>query len=247
MPGYQFHKSRIEGHVEEIGVDVRPVIEVRAERTKLSDYGMWLTNQWPALYENIVLGPSSFFITKNFIFPGKGEVEHPTFVLTNRGLVFIFPRLLGMGEAWGSLVTRDVVMPALEEFKKRWPQCKLVRVGKVNKFMFECAGEYALEVLAKRFTRLTVPPNGELSIMINLPTDDYNRIIKMHPLTKMEAGPGGGPDPKAVGSGVLVEVDFNNREMDEDLSKDRWLVILHEADSFCEEGLYDFLNGGQAQ
>ena len=79
MPSYKFEKSRIENHVEKIGVDVRPIIEVRGERTKLADYGMWLTDRWPALYENIVQGPTSFLITKNLVFPGKGQLAHPTF------------------------------------------------------------------------------------------------------------------------------------------------------------------------
>jgi hypothetical protein len=243
MTGYVFKKSRIERHVEEIGVDVRPVIEVRAERTKLSSYGMWLTDKWPSLYENIVQGPSSFHITKNFLFPGKGQIEHPTFVLTNRGLVFIFPRLLEIGELVADLDARDVVMSALDEFKKLWSQCKLVRIGKVNKFIFDCAGESALDLLSKRFTRIEVPPNGELSITVNRPTDDYNRTIKMSPVAKMEVG----PDPQTVGSGVMVEVDFNNRDMEEDLSKDRRLAILHEADAYCEQGLFEFLNRGAVQ
>ncbi|MCK4276696.1 MAG: hypothetical protein KAX78_09285, partial [Phycisphaerae bacterium] len=180
MTAFMFRKSHIEDHVEKIGVDVRPVLEVRADRTKLSDYGMWLTDQWPALYENIVQGPSNFHITRSFVFPGKGEVTYITLTLTNRGIVFIFPRRFSQfGEEPELPDAKDVTLDALEQFRTRWPHCKLIRVGKINEYIFDCEADQSMKILSERFTKIRVPPNGELRIRINRPTDDFNRIIEM--------------------------------------------------------------------
>lgn len=96
MARFKFSMAAVDHWVEQVGIDVRPVVEVRVDRVKLEEFATWLTEQWPGLYENVVRGPDQFQVTKKFIFPGKGEVEHPTFTLTNRGVSFVFPRKLSM-------------------------------------------------------------------------------------------------------------------------------------------------------
>lgn len=242
MARFTFRKTIIAEHIEKIGVDVRPVLEVKSDGRKLQDYALWLVEQAPTVYENIVHGPSSFSITKRFIFPGKGEIEHPTFQVTDRGLVFIFPRKFGVLEEETDLPgSDDFVLEALKHFGKRWPQCKQIRVGKITTYIFDCGPESALEIIATRFTKLQIPASGELSLRLNRPDDDHNRIIKLDPVGKFKLSPDGSKE--LVGSAVRVEVDFNNRDMSEPLSEERKSWILHEGGSFCEKELFEFLNG----
>jgi len=239
MPEYKFTQARIDEHLAQVGVDVRPVIEVRAERQKLTDFGLWMTDKWPALYENIVQGPSAFQMTKKFVFPGKGEVELPTFLLTSRGPVFVFPHKLSMFEEELDLPEcRDVVLEALEQFRNRWGQCKHVRLGKVTTFVFDCSPESALDIVTKRFTRLKSPAS-EIQIRFNMPTDDFNRTINLDAVARADLE---GKSPAV--SAVRVAVDFNNIAMSEDMGKEKKMLVLHEADRFCENELYDFLNAG---
>ena len=94
MTGQRFTKVRIYEHIEKLGFDVRPVIEV-----KLWTFGQRLIDRYPVLFESLVTGPSEFHIRKKLIFPGKGEAEVGTLGLTVRGPVFIFPRVLSQVDA----------------------------------------------------------------------------------------------------------------------------------------------------
>lgn len=239
---FKFSQARIDEHIVSVGVDVRPVIDVRAERQKLADFGRWLTDEWPSLYENVVQGPNAFFVTKKFVFPGKGEADLQTLALTNRGPVLLFPYKVGIlaGEEIELPDRQTVVMKALEQLKQKWPQCKQVRLGVVQNFCYDCAPESPIDIVRGRFTRL----NGAFSTLMlgfNLPSDDFNRIVQvqaaqMPVLGEAEARP-------VIG----VQVDFNNSQMDADLTKETKLRILHDADEYCERDLISFLNGEDAK
>jgi hypothetical protein len=245
MSKYEFKMTAIDNHIEKVGLDVRPTVEVRTDRVKLFDYANWLVEKWPAIFENIVQGPAHFMITKRFVFPGKGEMECPTLMLTERGPVYVFPRklsALGGEETALPPASGDVVLTAMKRFKETWPQCKQIRLGKVNEYIFDCSVESAIDILAGRFMRMKIPDTGELMLQINRPTDDFNRIVHLETIAKQRIEPDG--KVEVVGSGIVVNVDFNNRDMSQELTDERKLYILHEADKFCEEDLMDFLNGG---
>lgn len=236
MTQFKFSKLAIEEHISQVGVDVRPIIEVRAERQKLTDFGLWLTDKWPTLFENVVQGPAAFFVTKKFVFPGKGEAELATFTLTQRGPIFIFPHKLGIlpGEDIELPDRTEVVITALERFRQTWPQCKQVRLGVVTIYTFDCAPESPVGIMTTRFTRLRGSPS-ELMLQFNLPTDDHNRVIQLQQVVMLVIG----AEPH---QGIRVQLDFNNIAMDEDLSKDQKLRILHDADEFCRQDLFKILN-----
>lgn len=242
MALFEFRQNLIDDHVERIGIDVRPALDPVTDRVKLHDFAMWLTDTWPALYEKIVQGRSDFQVLKRFVFPGKGELEFQTFCLTDRGIVFSFPRRFAVfGEDTDLGAASDVVLEAMEKFKRTWPQCKHVRFGKVNEFVFDCPGELALSVLAGRFTTFSVPLNGELTIRANLRDEQFNRIVELTAVQKLQVDPTG--SARVTGTGIAVKVDFNNQDMSEDLPKTQRVLVLQEADRYCTDGLYRFLNG----
>jgi len=246
MARFRFSKAGIDHWIEQVGIDVRPVVEVRADRMKLEDFATWLTEQWPGLYENVVRGPDQFLVTKKFVFPGKGEVEHPTFTLTNRGVSFVFPRKLSMLEGEEPALppegTTEIVLHAMKEFKKRWPHAKQIRYGKIMEYIFDCAPESAIRILAERFCKLAVPDDGELRMHVNRPQGEFNRIIEVQNILKQVPGPDG--TLQARSSGIVIKVDFNNRDMREDLEESKKIHVLHEADEFCREELWGLLNEG---
>jgi len=250
MAEYTFSTSRIDHHVEHIGIDVRPVIEVRYDRAKLDQYAAWLTEKWPTFYESTVIGPTDFRLTKRFVFPGQGETEHLTFGLTNRGPSFAFPKLISPFnqevELPQGLSVNEIVREALAEFRRMWPQCNHIRCGKVTEYIFDC-GEYgALEVLRQRFTRWpSIPATGELRIRVNLPDDDYNRIIQMEPVAKAQVTAAGIVQEEGLGSGIKIRADVNNRDTSNDMDAGRQRAVLDRADRFFTDELLPILNGGR--
>ncbi len=90
---YKFSPNRIDDHQEKLGFDVRPIIEVRMERQRLWDFGQFLVDTFPQLFESLVTGASEFQVRKKLIFPGKAAADAQTLALTVRGPVFIFPRV----------------------------------------------------------------------------------------------------------------------------------------------------------
>ncbi|MGB2753500.1 MAG: hypothetical protein WBD75_04715 [Phycisphaerae bacterium] len=246
MARFKFSMAAVDHWVEQVGIDVRPVVEVRVDRVKLEEFATWLTEQWPGLYENVVRGPDQFQVTKKFIFPGKGEVEHPTFTLTNRGVSFVFPRKLSMlgGEepALPSEGTTEIVLHAMKKFKEHWPLAKQIRYGKIMEYIFDCEPEKAAQILAERFCKLSVPEDGEILMRVNRPEGEFNRIIEVQNILKQVRGLDGTLQANPVA--IAVKVDFNNRDMSEDLEEGKKLYVLHEADEFCRKELWEVLNEG---
>ncbi len=124
-----------------------------------------------------------------------------------------------------------------------FPDKKIYRVGLVNEYIFNTGQEESIGLICSRFTKIDVPSNGEITLSINCPDDDYNKKITLKAVKKIEKNqdmPGAG---QIESYGVQVIVDFNNRDMSIDLDKDRILAILHYARQYNEKELYNFLNG----
>jgi len=239
-----FSKNRIDEHTEKVGVDIRPVIECKLDREKLFDIGKQLVDKYPNLFESLVQSPTEFHIRKKFIFPGKGEGDLLTLAITPRGVVFVFPRRLSIFEEEIQLNNmEDISLEGLKIFRGTFPERIICRVGLVNEYIFNTGPVISSDLVCKRFTKVMIPSNGEILVSINRPDDDYNRKIELQPVQKLERIPEM-PDRKQIRSyGVKVVVDFNNRDMSQNLDCDKILSILHKARLYNEKELYDFLNG----
>jgi len=245
---YKFSKSKIDEHTEKVGVDIRPVIELKLEQMKLFDFGRKLVDKHPNLFESLVQSPTEFHIRKKFIFPGKGEAELPTLGITQRGLVLIFPRKIGILEEETELNTvGDVVLDCIKIFRGVFPEKKIFRVGLVNEYVFNTGLLESTRLISDRFTKLSVPPDGEITIVINHPNDDYNKRIQLEAVRRIEAIPEIPGRSQTKNFGVKVIVDLNNRDMSKDMNDGSILAVLHEAQQYNDKELYDFLNcsGGE--
>lgn len=54
MTGFRFTREAINQHVETIGIDVRPPIEVKADRLKIQDFYNRVSDGYPKLFESLV-------------------------------------------------------------------------------------------------------------------------------------------------------------------------------------------------
>lgn len=241
---FKFSKSKIDEHTEKVGADIRPVIECKLDQEKLFHIGKELRDKYPNLFESLVQSPTEFNIRKKFIFPGKGEADLLTLAVTPRGVVFVFPRILSIFEEEIQLNNiRDISLDGLKIFRETFPGKVICRVGLVNEYIFNTGPEQSIDLVCKRFTKVVIPPNGEIVLSINRPDDDYNRKIQLQPVLKVEKVPEI-PDRQQIQSyGVKVVVDFNNRDMSKNLDDDKILSIIHRAQQYNEKELYDFLNG----
>jgi hypothetical protein len=241
---FDFSPNRIDDHAEKVGIDIRPVVEIKLDRDKLYRFGVDLIDMYPNLFESQVQSPTDYRITKRFIFPGKGEAEIPTLSFTPRGLVFTFPRRIAvLGEELELGQLDDVVIDCLKKFRVIFPGKKIIKVGLVNEYIFFTADLDSAKLICDRFTKLPTPVGGEIKLRINLRTDDFNRIIELEAVRKLEQVPEIPGQVQTTGHGVKVKVDFNNVDMSRDLDDGAILRILHEGRSFSNRDLYGFLNG----
>jgi len=241
---FKFSRAKIDDHAEKVGVDIRPVIEFKLDRDKLYKFGRELVDDHPNLFESLVQSPTDFRITKKFIFPGKGEAEISTLCFTQRGQVFTFPRrIAALGEELELGPIDDLITDCLKKFRGSFPEKKIIRVGLVNEYIFDTADLDSARILCERFTRLPVPVGGEIRLRINQRTDDFNRIIELEAVKKLEQIPEIPGQIQAAGHGVKVKVDFNNVDMSKNLDDGDILRVLHEGRRYNESGLFAFLNG----
>ena len=241
---FSFGPNHIDDHMEKVGVDVRPVIECKMERTKLFEFGNRLVDQYPGLFESLVQSPNDFQIRKKFIFPGKGETDMTTLAVTVRGPLFIFPRKVSVfDEETNVEPSEEIVKHGLRLFREIFPLKKIVRVGHVNEYIFSTDVTESTQLVAERFTKIKVGVGGELSLRVNRPVDDYNRIVQLEPVAKLKTSMHSPYEGEVKGYGVKVNVDFNNRDMTQELDESRILHILHDSWQFNKDQLYAFLNG----
>jgi len=248
MARYHLTQSKIEDHIEKIGVDVVPVIEHKLEEQRLFRLYQDLVGQRPNLFESLLKTPVDLQIRKKLVFPGKGEIDATTMGITQKGAVFMVPRKVSVFDeqtSFGDII--DIAITCIDIFKKNFPHKAIRRVGHVNEYIFTLGTERSVPFLAERFTRITVPPNGEINIRVNRPTDDHNRIIQLRPVVKkqLQSNIPGIDEVKAYG--LSVSVDFNNRDMSKDLSSDDIRAIIQASIQYNEKELYAFLNGGSEE
>ena len=242
MEPYKFTRAKIDEHIVKIGVDIRPVLELKLDHERLYHVGKELTNDYPELFESLVQSPAEFRIMKKFLFTGSREAELVTLVTTPRGLVFIFPKLLSaIGEEIDFDNIADRAVECLQKIKRSFPHKKIIRVGIVNEYIFDTADQDACKIICERFTKFSANP-AELLLRINKQTDDYNRIIEMQPLQKIQNMPELSGRPQNVGYGLKVKVDFNNIDTIKELEKVKIYEIIHSGQEYNEKELYDFLN-----
>jgi len=242
---YQFDKDKISQHIVKYGVDVRPVVSPEQDRTKLQDYGNWLVQQFPEVFETMLVGPRELRVQRTFLLPNAKRIELPTFVLTGRGPVFTFPERLYIDQPHElAIVDKDKIFrKALDELRTRFVERAVPRVGVVHELVFDTGFTDSLDVIASSFKyELWREKVKNLRLFLELPTEEKNIGIEIRPTRLQRMGP---PEPDAVPEtkfGIVVNVDINNRQTSGDLSKAEITDILAFAADYVPDELIKFLN-----
>lgn len=241
MEDFKFKPLQIDDHIEKIGITVKPPIQHNVEQQGLHDFGIKLTQRWPSLFESLVQSTTDFRIIKKFIFPAKGQAELATLNVTQKSLVFVLPKRIAVLDEdiyLGISDSDNMVIPAIHLFRSFFQNKSIIRVGQINEYVFDVGQIESLPFLAERFTHLSVPPDGELQLRINLRTEHFNRTIIMTPVTKTHIS----NRQKIAGYGINIKVDFNNRVLQQNMDDDSIRNVIYESTKFNGEELYDFLN-----
>lgn len=242
MNNYEFSPARIASWMEKIGADIRPPIEIGLEEERIQTFSKWARRTFPQIFDRMVLGASRFEMAKTLEYPGKPSVDVSTFVLTQRGAVFVMPRVISEIDLEPDLPKiNEVFRQCMKQFLQHLPGRRVIRVGKINEYVFDCEQLLSIRLVAERFSKVRVPEDGEVFIRFNVPDSDYNRIFALEPVVGKRQ-----PRPDAPlensGFGVKVTVDVNNRRLDKELSEPEWMTVLNAADVYNRDDIYAILN-----
>jgi hypothetical protein len=243
---YQFSTDNISQHIVKYGVDVRPVLAPETDRAKLQDYGNWLVEQFPEVFETLLSGPRQLQVQRTFILPDAKRVELPTFVLTPRGPVFTFPERLYIDQPHEiSIEDKDKVFrKVFDELRTRFADRTVPRMGVIHELVFDTGYVNSLEIVASSLKNDVWREKAKnLRLFIEAPTEGKNVNIEIRPTFLQRSGPHPAPPgPEDSQFGIIVNVDVNNQQVAGDLTKAEINDILVFAGDFVPEGLISFLN-----
>lgn len=249
MVNFIFEKTKIAQHILSYGVDVRPALALKADKTKLTDYCNWLTDEFPEVFETLLIGPQKLVIHKAFTASHKKQVELPTFTLTERGPVYTFPIKIQVEEVEDFDVPNkdDIFAKALKRFRQTFADRRVPRVGVVNEIIFDCGTVNATHIISDGLNKQRWK-DGIKSVKIRLenPKNGNNVTTEIWPvLAKKVQSDGSGTSQQNVGYGISVKLDINNRDMSGDLTETDIRGIIGFSSGFLSDEFYSFLNDEQ--
>ncbi len=242
MNSYEFTKAKIDDWVQKIGADIRPPIEIGLEEERFQTFSKWARKTHPQVFDRMVVGEQRFEMLKTLEYPGKPTANVVTYTMTQRGPVITVPRRVSAIDLEPDLPDiNDVFVSCMKQFLRAFPGRRVIRVGKINEYVFDCGDIESLPLVAARFSRLDVPEHGEISIRVNLPDENHNRILTIQHLVAVKV-PRPGQPLERTGFGVKVVVDVNNRDVSRELGQPDWLTVLDSADIYNRDDVFDVLN-----
>lgn len=243
---YLFDKEHISQHVVKYGVDIRPAIVLKQDKTKLQEYCNQLIEQFPQVFETLLVGPKQLRVQKSFLLPNTKRVEMPTFVLTHRGPVFTFPERIYIDEVQDLDVPEKdkIFRKALDELRSEFVGRRIMRVGVIHEFVFDTGEINSVEIIASNLKNDVWKERiKNLSIRLETPREGKNINLEIRPTQLRRVGRGGGnARSQNIGFGIIVNVDINNQEIKDDLTKAEVRDIVTFANDYVPEELIKFLN-----
>lgn len=218
MASLSLSQEDVVHHVATFGLDVFPPVEIGSERTRLNMFYEAARERWPHLYETLTVGDTEFRISKNFRkdsqFAGP-SIRFDTFVLTNRGPVFIFPLTLPPPVEATSLEADYVKIfhEVREVFKSAIPGRSVLRIGLIRELVFATGQASCAHLFTKQGAwaqaelrggeRRVYYRDGKCNIGIQFGTAE---------ITKSTQLPIGASVKQPEGYGLRVRFDVNNIE-----------------------------------
>jgi hypothetical protein len=250
---YQFSLENISQHVVKFGVDIRPAISAADDKAKLQDYCNRLIELFPQAFETIVSGPKRLQVQKTFALAGNKRIELPTFIMTERGPVFTFPKRMLINEVQDiDIPEKDKIFRrALENLRKIFADRKIPRVGVVNELVFDTGDIDSAQILASSLKNdVWRDKLKHLTIRLQMPTQDKNINLQIQPTHAKRSGTpalrqedaGATADSGNIRFGLLINVDINNLKGTDNLTSAEINDILAFANDYVPDELIRFLN-----
>lgn len=246
MTQFTFDKEKISQHIVKYGVDIRPTVEIKADKAKLTPYCERLTEQFPHIFETVLSGPDRLQIQKAFLMSQNNKIELPTLVFTGRGPVFTLPiRIRAEDVEDFDLPNKErVIMKALKQIRRTLAGRRVPRFGVVNEIIFDCGMMNSVEVIADALSKLRWKSNlTGVKIHLQNPKNGNNINLDIEPVVTQQVQYNNmtARHPPA-GYGIRIKVDINNRDMSGDLNETQVQGILGFANSYVSDELFSFLN-----
>jgi hypothetical protein len=243
---YQFDKEHISQHVVKYGVDVRPPIVLKQDKTKLQDYCNALIEQFPQVFETLVAGPKQWRMQNTFLLSNNKRAEMPTFILTARGLLFTFPQRLYIdGIQDFDIPQKDKIFrKALDELRAKFIDRAIPRVGVIHEFIFDTGQMDSVQILASNFKNDVWRQRAKnLRILLETPMEEKNVNVQIRPtqLRRITRGDANAP-AQDIAFGIIVNADINNQNIKGDLTSSEVRDIVAFANDYVPEELIKFLN-----
>lgn len=236
-------------HSVTFGMDIYPPIEIPQERTRLNMFYEEARRRWNSLFDRLVTSDTEFRISKKF--QKSPEVAGPsysidTFVLTNRGPVFVFPLLLDepVGDTGLEVTYLDRFKEIRELFFQAIPNRKFMRVGLIRDLIFNTGSVPCQELIAEQTSFAKAELVGGKAVFKYCDTK-HNHNILVEPMSRVRtmqlaAGP---TVNEPAGFGVRVQLDVNNTDMGRTLEESDIQEVIERATSLWPDKLLEYIEG----
>ncbi len=211
MNDYRFEKERISQHITRYCVDTQPQLDLEKERVLLQDYANWLITRFGDLFETLMSGPRQFRVNKAFRLQQDRLFEVPTFMLTPRGPIFVFPRRLYMNgpQDMNLPETGEVFAEAVHELQQRMTDHKVRRITVVNEFVFDTDQDDSLQIVAANFRHASWRQElAAARIQLEWRRDNKTIVLDIRPTFISRVPPQGAAAPEPQRYGVMVKADI---------------------------------------
>ncbi len=219
MTDFKLSLDDVVHHVVSIGLDIYPPIEMKDERTRLNMFYEDARERWRELYEQMTVGELEFKISRPF--RQKPNVQGPaipvdTFVMTQRGPVFVFPLRLPDPVGVTNLESRfrDIFGEVRSAFWSRLPGHAIMRAGLVRDVIFSVGETDCVFLVSTQSDWLRSKLVGGHRL-VQYRDDKCNIRLEFSPgrIGKTTELPVGAKVREPVGFGVKVRLDVNNIEV----------------------------------
>jgi len=209
----------IQTHVVQFGLDVLPVPEVGTQRTRLNMFYEAARDRFPQLYDQISAGDAEFKIFKTFRKPGAHagpSATSETFVLTNRGPVFVFPLRMPdpINETGLQPEHVELFREVLALFREGLPGTTLLHLGVVRELIFSTGASLPMSLITRKATFAGADLAGADCRLLFQDARMNHRIgLNSIQIMKGIQHPVGATFEQRLGFGLRVVLDVNNKEI----------------------------------
>lgn len=233
-------------HVIKIGLDAYPPVVIPIERTKLGVLGEEYCRRWPDLFERLEASSTEFSISKTYGAEAdpRLRVTIPTFVLVDRGPVFVAPLLLAPpgGKIGDEDKFLEVFPLLLETFRGAVGGRDFLRIGLVRELVFDTGKTPCAGMLIEQHDFAGATLIGEQGLFTYRDKECNVRItIQPVQIATMTRLPVGGQVTQGHNHGLKVNIDVNNHQL-RALGEADMNNVLERARSLWPEPLLQFLN-----